>query len=148
MWLTAAARVGERCEHDMKRDSDLSMAEYEVLVRLSEAPARRLRMSDLAGRTLASKSRLSHQIARMEASGLVIREGCPEDRRGAYAVLSELGWNRLVVAAPNHVETVRSVFLDALTPEEFALLGALSNKVVTHLQGQHDNERVSASCAQ
>ena len=142
-WLAATALVAERAEHEMKRDSDLSLAEYEVLVRLSEAPGRRLRMSELADRTLASKSRLSHQVARMEAAGLVLREGCPQDGRVAYAVLTDIGWNRLVAAAPEHVEGVRRAFLDALTPEEFALLGAICAKVVTHLQEQHDNERVS-----
>jgi DNA-binding MarR family transcriptional regulator len=146
-WLKAVAVTTERTEQDMKRDNDMSMAEYEVLVRLSESPGRRLRMTDLADRTLASKSRLSHQVARMEAAGLVGREGCAEDRRGAYAVLTELGWNRLVAAAPSHVESVRSTFLDALTAEEFALLGALSAKVVAHAQDRHDNEHVSSLTA-
>ena len=142
-WLAASALLAEHTEQDMKRDNDLSMAEYEVLVRLSEAPGRRLRMSDLADRTLASKSRLSHQVARMESAGLVGREGCPEDRRGSYAVLTEMGWNRLVAAAPSHIESVRSGFLDALTAEEFAVLGGLCAKVVALLQDRHDNEHVS-----
>ncbi len=142
-WLAAGAAIAERTEQDMKRENDLSMAEYEILVQLSETPCRRLRMTDLADRTLASKSRLSHQVARMEQAGLVVREGCPEDRRGSYAVLTDMGWNRLVAAAPSHVECVRRYLLDALTAEEFALLGALSEKVVAHSQDRHDNERVS-----
>ena len=142
-WLAAGALVSERTEQEMKRAHDLTMAEYEVLVRLSESPGRRLRMTALAGRTLASKSRLSHQISRMEAAGLVARVDCPEDRRGAYAELTELGWNRLVAAAPSHIDCVRRTFLDALTAEEFALLGSLCTKVVTHSQERHDNERVS-----
>jgi DNA-binding MarR family transcriptional regulator len=124
----------ERLEHDLKDAHGLSNQEYEVMVRLSEAPDRRLRMSELAGRTLASKSRLSHQIARMEADGLVRREDCPEDRRGQYAVLTEAGWQRLVAAAPDHVESVRTWLLDAMTPAEFAQLGALCEKVVEKLR--------------
>ena len=142
-WLTAGALVSERTEQEMKRVHDLTMPEYEVLVRLSEAPERRLRMTALAGRTLASKSRLSHQISRMESAGLVARVDCPEDRRGAYAELTELGWNRLVAAAPSHIASVRRTLLDALTAEEFALLGSLCTKVVTHSQDRHDNEQVS-----
>jgi DNA-binding MarR family transcriptional regulator len=91
-------------------------------------------MSELAGRTLASKSRLSHQISRMESAGLVRREDCPEDRRGAYAVLTDDGWDRLVAAAPDHVESVRTWLLDAMTPEEFGQLGALCDKVLERLR--------------
>ena len=122
-WLSMSTLLNERLEHDLKDAHGLSSQEYEVMVRLSEAPDRRLRMSELAGRTLASKSRLSHQISRMEADGLVRREDCPEDRRGQYAVLTDTGWDRLVAAAPDHVESVRTWLLDAMTPEEFARLG-------------------------
>src|SRR5437764_1401411 len=85
--------------------------------RTSEAPGHRLRMSELAGRTLSSKSRLSHQVSRMEEQGLVQREECLEDRRGAWAVLTEAGWQRLVAAAPSHVTSVRHWLVEALSPE-------------------------------
>ena len=91
-------------------------------------------MSDLAGRTLASKSRLSHQISRMEEAGLVRRQGCESDRRGSWAVLTEQGMTALVAAAPDHVATVRAWLVDTMTPEEFAHLGALSSRVVERLK--------------
>lgn len=133
-WVSMSLLLQERLEHDLKATHGLSSQEYEVLVRLSEAPDRRLRMSELAGRTLASKSRLSHQVSRMETNGLVRREECRTDRRGQLAVLTDEGWERLVAAAPDHVESVRTWLLDALTPEEFAQLGALSTKVVDRLR--------------
>lgn len=142
-WLAASSLLDERLEQEMKQIHDLTLAEYEVLVRLSETTDRRLRMSDLAERTMASKSRLSHQIARMESAGLVKRENCPEDRRGSYAVLTETGWQKLLVAAPDHVDSVRRLLLDALPPEDFARLGDLSARVVAHLQDRHGNEIVS-----
>ena len=138
-WLEATLLLGDRLEHDLKRSHDLSNAEYEVMVRLSESPGRRLRMSELASRTLASKSRLSHQISRMEASGLVRREECPEDRRGAYALLTDDGWQALADAAPDHVASVRRWLVEALTPEQFIELGELCSRVVEHLQAGADH---------
>jgi DNA-binding MarR family transcriptional regulator len=133
-WLEAGLLLVDRLEQELKASDGLSGPEYEVLVRLSEAPDRRLRMSDLASRTLSSKSRLSHQISRMEEDGLVRREECVEDRRGAWAVLTEQGWGRLVAAAPSHVTSVRSWLVDSMTPEEFHELGRLCTKVVERLQ--------------
>jgi DNA-binding MarR family transcriptional regulator len=133
-WLEAGLLLVDRLEQELKASDGLSGPEYEVLVRLSEAPDRRLRMSDLASRTLSSKSRLSHQISRMEEDGLVRREECVEDRRGAWAVLTEQGWDRLVAAAPSHVTSVRSWLVDSMTPEEFRELGRLCTKVVERLQ--------------
>jgi len=133
-WLSAMLLLQERLERDLKSVHGLTMAEYEVMVRLSESPDKRLRMSELAGRTLASKSRLSHQISRMEEDGLVRREECPEDRRGAYAVLTDRGWKALVDAAPDHVTSVRAWFVDVMTPEEFETLGALCARVAERVQ--------------
>ena len=101
---------------------------------LSEAPDRRLRMSELARRALSSRSRLSHQIDRMERAGLVTREVCAEDRRGSFAVLTETGWRTIVQAAPDHVASVRANLVDILSPEEFAALGAACRKVADALQ--------------
>jgi DNA-binding MarR family transcriptional regulator len=111
------------------------MADYEILVRLSEAADHRVRMSELAERTLASRSRLSHQIDRMEKRGFVSREQCADDKRGQFAVLTESGWQTLVAAAPDHVESVRTHLVDVLTPAEFAELGAACEKI---LGGLHD----------
>ena len=133
-WISASVLLQERLERDMKAQHGLSMAEYEVMVRLSESPERRLRMSELAGRTLASKSRLSHQITRMEEAGLVSRQGCLQDRRGAFAVLTDKGWQALVAAAPDHVRSVRAWLVDTMAPEEFAQLGLLSERVAERLR--------------
>jgi DNA-binding MarR family transcriptional regulator len=138
-WMEATLLLADRLERDLKQSHDVSNAEYEVMVRLSESPGRRLRMSELANRTLASKSRLSHQISRMEIDGYVRREECPEDRRGAYAVLTDTGWERLVAAAPAHVASVRHWLVDALTPEQFIELGVVCSRVVEHLQTGADH---------
>ncbi len=133
-WLMASLLLPEQLERDLKHSHGLTNPEYEVMVRLSESPGHRLRMSELATKTQASKSRLSHQVSRMEADGLIRREECPEDRRGAYAVLTESGHQRLVEAAPEHVASVRHWLVDALSPEEFIQLGALCAQVVERIQ--------------
>ncbi len=94
---------------------DLSMADYEVLAQLSEAPERRMRMSELAEAALLSRSRLSHRMKVMEQAGLIRKEECPDDRRGAFAVMTEKGWEAIVAAAPDHVASVRRVFTNVLT---------------------------------
>ena len=133
-WLQASLLLPVQLERDLKASHGLTNAEYEVMVRLSESPGRRLRMSELATATQASKSRLSHQISRMEDDGLIRREECPTDRRGAYAVLSDHGWERLVAAAPAHVASVRHWLVDALTRDELIALGAICARVAERIQ--------------
>lgn len=134
-WLTATTLIPERLSRELQAQHGLTLADYEILVRLSEAEGRCLRMSDLARRTLVSRSRLTHQVDRMERAGLVSRRVCADDGRGLLACLTDEGWQRLVAAAPDHVESVRAALLDALTPEEFAALGTLSAKLV-HAMGE------------
>jgi DNA-binding MarR family transcriptional regulator len=100
----------------------LSGNDYEILVVLSEAPEHRLRMTDLADATAQSRSRLSHQITRMEAAGLVRRDTCPGDKRGLFAVLTDTGMATIERVAPYHVESVRRHFIDRLTPEQLGTL--------------------------
>jgi len=133
-WLSATTLLPEQLGRDLQCQSGLTLPDYEILVRLSETPDRRIRMSELAERTLASRSRLSHQIDRMEKAGLVSRESCADDRRGSFAVLTEQGWQTLVAAAPAHVDSVRTHLVDVLTPEEFESLGRMCAKVNEHLQ--------------
>ncbi|HZP30081.1 MAG TPA: MarR family transcriptional regulator [Acidimicrobiia bacterium] len=123
----------DQFERDLQRDAGLPMAYYEILVRLSEAPDRRLRMSDLADRSQSSRSRLSHAVARLEASGWVRRESCPTDRRGAIAVLTDEGFAALRAAAPAHVESVRRHLFDQLTPEQLEQLRDISTTILGHL---------------
>lgn len=102
----------------MQRDAGIPHTYYEILVRLSEAPGNRLRMSELAVATQGSRSRLSHAVNRLEENGWVKREGIESDRRGQVAILTELGKQKLVDTAPGHVEEVRKSIFDALTAEQ------------------------------
>ncbi|WOP18547.1 MarR family transcriptional regulator [Raineyella sp. LH-20] len=112
------------------RPFDLSLAEYEILVSLSEADEHRLRMSDLADAVHQSRSRLTHTVGRMEKSGLIERVACPSDRRGVWAQLTPAGYDLLVTAAPCHVESVRTALVDAATPEDFQALGRVFAEVL------------------
>jgi DNA-binding MarR family transcriptional regulator len=133
-WLSASRLLTDRLNRDLQERQGLTVADYEILVWLSEASERRMRMSELAEHTLSSRSRLSHQIDRMERAGLVARYECTQDRRGSFAGLTEKGWSTLVAAAPAHVESVREHLVDALTPEEFQALGAACQKISDRLQ--------------
>jgi DNA-binding MarR family transcriptional regulator len=133
-FISAVELLPDRLQRELVAEHGITMPDYEILVRLSEADAHRLRMSELAERSLSSRSRLSHQVARMESAGLVRREDCAEDRRGQWAVMTDRGWAAIQAAAPDHVESVRTHLLDQLTAEEFAALGRACAKVVDHLQ--------------
>jgi DNA-binding MarR family transcriptional regulator len=129
-------RLRSQIARDLLSDSALSDADYMVLVHLSEAEDRRVRMTDLAARLNWSKSRLSHQLARMQARGLVEREECPSDARGAYAVLGSCGLAEIERAAPKHVASVRRHLIDVLDQEQLAQLAGIAERVVEHLGGQ------------
>jgi DNA-binding MarR family transcriptional regulator len=118
---------------DLARDSGLSDADYDVLSNLSESDGHKLRLGDLAAHMLWSKSRLSHHISRMEQRGLVAREDCPSDGRGAVLTLTEAGWQAIRSAAPPHLASVRRNFIDRLTAEQIRVLGDLTETVVEHL---------------
>lgn len=131
-WRTflAAVQVLQRgLEDQLQDDAGMPHAYYELLVRLSEAPDRRLRMSALADAALSSRSRLSHAVAQLEARGWVRREPCPQDRRGQLAVLTDEGFAALAAAAPGHVEAVRRLLVDRLTPAQLRQLRAISEAV-------------------
>lgn len=115
---------------DLEADAGLSHADYTLLVVLSEAPGRRCRMSELAEFLQFSRSRISHAISRLEALGWVRREECPDDRRGAYAVLTDVGLAKLEAAAPGHVESVRRYVFDRLNDEQVDQLGAICRALV------------------
>lgn len=113
----------------LQREARMPHTYYEVLVALSEAPERTLRMSDLAERCRSSRSRLSHAVARLEENGWVRRNSCPTDKRGSFASLTEQGFAALEAAAPGHVEAVREALFDALTPEQVRTLGEISRAI-------------------
>ena len=117
---------------ELEAGTGLSLHEYEVLVRLSEAPRRTLRMSELADDVTHSRSRLTHTIGRMEAAGLVVRVPCPQDARGVNCAMTPAGWERLVAAAPLHVASVRAHLVDVLSRAQLAALGEAMGAVAEH----------------
>jgi len=125
---------------DLNKDSGLSETDYDVLSTLSEKPEGRWRAGDLAAQLLWSTSRLAHHVGRMEQRGLVARQPCPGDARGALISLTEQGRAALERAAPPHVASVRRHMIDLLTPGEIAALDTIAGKVITHLAGQMPSE--------
>ena len=132
-WVQAAHQLEAHLARRMQADGDLSMSDYQVLVSLSEAPEQRLRAYALGRALQWEKSRLSHHLTRMERRGLVSREDCGTDRRGAYVVLTDGGRAALVTAAPPHVEAVRSAVFDRLTPEQVDRLGEVCDELLAGL---------------
>ncbi|MEV1144890.1 MarR family transcriptional regulator [Micromonospora sp. NPDC049799] len=133
-FLTASRGLMETLDRELQRDAGMPHAYYEILVRLSEAPDRRLRMSDLAQVSGSSRSRLSHAVSRLEAAGWVRREDCPTDRRGQVALLTDAGFATLAAAAPGHVEGVRRHLFDALSPAQVDQLRRISEALADHLR--------------
>lgn len=123
----------ERLGRELEATSGLSLGEYEVLAVLSEAPGRRLRMSELAERAMVSRSRLSHVVDRLVDADLVARQRCPSDRRGLYAVLSDAGLTLVERTAPGHVASVRSYLVDRVDPALHGLVAAAIEACVAAL---------------
>jgi DNA-binding MarR family transcriptional regulator len=126
-------KLGGRLSRLLQTESNLSAADFAVLVNLTDVPEGRQRYQDLARTLEWEKSRMSHHIARMAGRGLVVREECLEDARGAYVVITEQGRTAIEAAAPLHVEAVRALFLDHITPSELRVLGQISERVVMKL---------------
>ena len=129
-YLQSSKVLFDALDRQLQRDSDMPHAYYEILVVLSETDDHALRMSELAERTLSSRSRLSHAVARLEERGWVMREDCPTDRRGQIARLTDVGFGRLTEAAPGHVDAVREYVIDNLTPEQLEQLTAIGEAIV------------------
>ncbi|MFL1376937.1 MarR family winged helix-turn-helix transcriptional regulator [Nocardiopsis protaetiae] len=121
-FLRVNAWVYDELERDLRDRGGLSLIEYGILVHLSEAPERRMRMRALADSVIVSKSRLSHQIARLERDGLVRKQECTDDRRGLWAVLTDEGARLLAAVAPGHAARVRALMFDRLGPARTAAL--------------------------
>ncbi|UIX31951.1 MarR family winged helix-turn-helix transcriptional regulator [Streptomyces sp. GQFP] len=145
-WLTAAeghawrsfvdmqGKLLGRLGRQLQADSNLSTADYTVLAHLSDAPDGRLRFLELAKAVEWEKSRMSHHIGRMTKRGLVIREECLDDGRGFFAVITPAGREAITAAAPLHVEAVRRLAIDHLTPEEISMLGRISDRILDQLE--------------
>ena len=121
-FLLANVHINEYLEAAL-RAFDLSLAEYELLVRLSESPCHTIRMGELAASVGHSRSRLTHTVKRMENAGWIVRAACDSDGRGVQARMTPEGFALLKRAAPAHVDSVRRVFVDAIAPEDYAALG-------------------------
>ncbi len=147
-WLTPAQQnvwrsflggtivLNDRLDRDLRNAHGLSMPEYEILVRLSEAPERSIRMAELAAAVSHSRSRVTHTIARLEREGLVFRGQCSEDGRGVSAVMTDKGFSLLEKAAHTHVRGVHSHLVENASPEEFEVLGQIMQRVMTTLGGE------------
>lgn len=133
LFLETHARVLDVLENELNEDEDLQLSWYDVLVQLSEAPDRRLRMQELADAVLLSKSGLTRLVDRMEKAGLVQREACTDDRRGTYAVLTDRGLERLEDAFPAHARGVQEHFTGHLSPDEARVMTAAFRRVLDAL---------------
>ena len=134
--LMGMTLLRDRLDADLRRLFDLSLPEYEVLVRLSENDGQ-LRMAQLADAMAHSRSRITHTISRMQKSGLVERAESPEDGRGVVAKMTDKGMDLLVQAAPFHVTGVREYLLDLVSPDDFAAVGRVFDAVSDHLVECH-----------
>ncbi|MGA8209936.1 MAG: MarR family winged helix-turn-helix transcriptional regulator [Nocardioidaceae bacterium] len=132
-YLVGTTLLMDRLDRDLRDQHGLSLTEYEILVRLSEAPGGRMRMAMLADSVSHSRSRVTHTVSRMEASGLVSRDPCLADGRGVEAVLTDAGRASLTAAAPTHVAGVRRLLVDLASGEDFAAVGRVFNAVTDAL---------------
>ncbi|MFC9059145.1 MarR family winged helix-turn-helix transcriptional regulator [Streptomyces sp. NPDC057074] len=123
-----------RLSRRVQADSGMSASDYIVLASLTERGDGRMRLLDLAKTVEWEKSRMSHQVTRMAKRGLVAREECPDDGRGAFIVATPAGYEAIEEAAPQHVEHVRRLFVEALTPHQLSTLGRLSKRVLDHME--------------
>ena len=150
-WLTdeeqqawrATVQLSQLLLRQLDRDliaHGLNGRDYEILVELSEAPDHRLRMTDLADATSQSRSRLSHQITRMEKRGLVRRDDCEGDKRGTFAVLTRAGFETIEHVAPHHVENVRRHYIDRLTPQQLEEVQSTFQPIVDYLRKIRDRD--------
>jgi DNA-binding MarR family transcriptional regulator len=137
-------RLDGALAHQLGEDSALSYPDYKVLVALTDRPGGRLRLFELANVLGWEKSRLSHHVARMADRGLVAKEACDADRRGAYVVVTKAGRKEIEAAAPGHVRVVRRLFVDPLTPAQLQALAEAAETVLAALDGELPARRPAA----
>jgi len=134
-FLSVHAQMTARLHRDLQASSGLSIADYEILVVLTDVPERSLRMFEVGERLQWEKSRVSKQVSRMERRGLVERRDCADDRRGAFVDLTDAGRAAIEAAAPGHVELVRRLFIDPLSREQVEALGAITGAILERPNG-------------
>ena len=131
--LRMTSQLNARANRLLQDEYGISLADYEVLVALSEAPEGRLRVFEVADALAWEQSRVSHQLARMQRRGLITREGCATDARGAFALLTAGGRAAIERAAPAHVEQVRQLVFDELSHEQVSALTEITTRVLDRL---------------
>jgi DNA-binding MarR family transcriptional regulator len=134
-WVALSSQLPAALHRQLQADSGLSLQDFEVLVRLTETPGGRVRVTDLARCAGWERSRLSHHVTRMERRGLVQREECCEDGRGAFVTLTPAGRDAIERAAPGHARTVRRLVFDALPEEELRTVTSFAERVLGRLDG-------------
>lgn len=134
-YITTAHRLFDAMEADLDAHG-MSLADYEVMARLSEAEGRTMRMTELAEVSLISKSRLSHRMKVLEKAGWVKRVPCEQDKRGSWAVMTEKGWKTIVKVAPEHLGSIRNRFVDHLTVKDQEDLAKIFDRVHSQLREQ------------
>ena len=132
-FVSGATRLFDQLDRDLRLRFGISLPEYEVLVRLSEAPDRQLRMAELASSLSHSRSRVTHTVARLEKTGAVSRGACATDGRGVVATLTDTGWELLADAAPVHVAGVRDYLIDLADDADVAAVGRVFDATSRHL---------------
>jgi DNA-binding MarR family transcriptional regulator len=135
-WLTLNARLSAMLHRELQDDAGLSMPDYEVLVHLTDSQQGRIRVTDLARLLQWERSRVSHHVTRMERRRLVQRVECAEDGRGAFIVITPQGRAAIEQAAPGHVNTVRRLVFDGLSPEEVGALATIIEKALAQLDDE------------
>ena len=135
-YLAATHLLEDALDRQLQQEAGMPHLYYSILATLSEAPERKLRMTDLAEGLKITRSRLTYAVTRLEKDGLVRREDCRWDKRGSIAALTEEGMRVLERAAPGHVETVRALLFDRLTPEQVGQLEEIFTSVTAGLQGE------------
>ena len=132
-YIVGSALLEYRLNRELQEEHGITLADYEILARLSEQEGMRMRMTQLAADVASSKSRVSHQVARLESAQLVRRELCPSDGRGIFAVLTDSGFELLRTAAPTHLRGVREHLIDRLTEEQRAALMVIFEDLAVRL---------------
>jgi DNA-binding MarR family transcriptional regulator len=144
-WLTLNAQLSATLQRELQDDAGLSTQDYEVLVHLTDNPEGRVRVTDLARLMQWERSRVSHHVTRMERRRLVQRVECAEDGRGAFVVITPQGRAAIERAAPGHVNTVRRLVFDALSPEEVDAFGTIIEKALAQLDKPARSPQIAES---
>jgi DNA-binding MarR family transcriptional regulator len=130
-WMTLNAELSAAMQRHLQAEAGLSMSDYEVLVDLTDDPAGRIRVSELAGLLQWERSRVSHHVTRMERRGLVEREECADDGRGAFVAITPAGRTAIEQAAPGHARQVRRLVFDVLDADELRALETVVGKLLS-----------------